>query len=100
MQDREDKERQNRATNIIIKGVKNYGKNECTLDFAREFLKNKLLWQGQICQAWRVGKFNGERAGPIKVIMPSLHDKYIIVSKKHLLRGSCFFLEVDFTVRQ
>ena len=80
--------------------MKDYGKNECTLDFARDFLKDKLLWQGQICQAWRVGKFNRERARPIKVIMPSLHDKYIILSKKHLLRGSWFFLEEDLTVTQ
>ena len=100
MQDRESKERHDRETNIIIKGVKDYGKNECTLDLARDFLKDKLLWQGQICQAWRVGKFNGERARPIKFIMPSLRDKYIILSKKHLLRGSCFFLEEDLTVKQ
>ena len=46
MQDSEGKERQNRAANIIIKGVKDYGKNECTLDLARDFLKDKLLWQG------------------------------------------------------
>ncbi len=100
MQDSEGKERQNRAANIIIKGVKDYGKNECTLDLARDFLKDKSLWQGQICQAWRVGKFNDERARPIKVIMPSLRDKYIILSKKHLLRGSRFFLEEDLTVKQ
>jgi hypothetical protein len=52
MQDRESKERQDRAKNIIIKGVKDYGKNECTLDLARDFLKDELQWQGQICQAW------------------------------------------------
>ena len=43
MQHREGKERQNRAANIIIKGVKDYGKNECTLDLARDFLKDKFL---------------------------------------------------------
>ena len=42
MQDREGKERQNRVANIIIKGVEDYGKNECTLDLARDFLKNKF----------------------------------------------------------
>ena len=42
MQDRESKERLDRATNIIIKGVKYYGKNECTLDLVRDFLKEKL----------------------------------------------------------
>jgi hypothetical protein len=100
MQDRESKERHDRATNIIIKGVKDYGKNECTLDLARDFLKDKLQWQGQICQAWRVGKPNGERARPIKFIMPNLCDKDIILSKKQFLRGSRFFLEEDLTVRQ
>jgi hypothetical protein len=49
MQDTENKERQGRATNIIIKGVREYGKNECTLDLASEFFKDKLFWQGQIC---------------------------------------------------
>ena len=67
------------------------GKNEFTLDLARDFLKDKLQWQGQICQAWRVVKLNGERATPIKVIMPNLRDKDIILSKKHLLRGSRVF---------
>ena len=98
MQDREIKERQDRATKIIIKRVKDYGKNECTLDLARDFLKDKLQWQGKIFQAWRVGKFNGERVRPI--ILPSLHDKDIILSKKQLLRGSRFFLEEDLNIIQ
>jgi hypothetical protein len=49
MQSRQNKERQGRATNIIIKGVREYGKNERTLDLTSEFLKDKLLWQGRIC---------------------------------------------------
>ena len=32
--------------------------------------------------------------------MPRLCDKYIILSKKQLLRGSQFFLEEDLTVRK
>lgn len=99
MQDRESKEKQDRATSIIIKAVKDYGKND-TLDLARDFLKDKLLWQGQLYLTWKVGKFNSERARPIKVFMPGLRDKYIIRNKKHLLRGSRFFLEEDLTVRQ
>ena len=63
-------------------------------------MKDKLLWQAQIRQAWRVGKFNGERVKAIKVIMPTLRDKYIILSKKHLSRGSRFFLEEDLIVRK
>jgi hypothetical protein len=100
MQDRESKERQDRATSIIIKGVKDYGKNECTLDLERDCLKDKLQWKRQICQAWRVGKPNGERARPIKVIMANLRDKDIIISRKKFLRGSQFFLEEDLTIRQ
>jgi hypothetical protein len=80
--------------------VEDYGKNECTLDLARDFLKDKLQWQGKICQAWKVGKPNGERSRPIKVIMPNLCDKYIILSRKQFLRGSWFFLEEYLTVRQ
>ena len=80
--------------------MKDYGKNECTLDLARDFLKDKLQWQGKICQAWKVGKSNGERSRPIKVIMPNLRDKDIILSRKHFLRGSWFFLEEDLTVRR
>jgi hypothetical protein len=100
MQDREIKERQVRAANIIIKGVRDYGKNECTLDLASDFLKDKLLWQGRICQAWRVGKPSDERARPIKVIMSSTRDKQILLGKKQLLRGSRFFLDEDLTIRQ
>ena len=80
--------------------MEDYGKNECTLDLARDFLKDKLQWQGKICQAWKVGKPNGERTRPIKVIMPNLCDKEIILSRKQFLRGSRFFLEEDLTVRQ
>jgi hypothetical protein len=100
MQYRERKKEQDRETNIIVKGVKDYGKNECTLDLARDILKDKLQWQGQICQLWRVGKPNSERARPIKVIMPILRGKDIILSRKQFLRGSRFFLEEDLTVRQ
>jgi hypothetical protein len=92
MQGRENKERQDRAANIIIKGVREYRKNECTLDLASEFLKDKLFWHGRICQAWRVGKPSGERARPIKVIMSSIHDKQILLGKKQLLRGSRFLM--------
>jgi hypothetical protein len=80
--------------------VREYGKNECTLDLASEFLKDKLLWQGRICQAWRVGKPSGERVRPIKVIMSSIRDKKILLGKKQLLRGSLFFLDEDLTIRQ
>jgi hypothetical protein len=34
MQYRESKKGPDRATNIIVKGVKDYGKNECTFDLA------------------------------------------------------------------
>jgi hypothetical protein len=100
MECRENKERQGRAANIIIKGVREYGKNERTLDLTSEFLKDKLLWQGQIFQAWRAGKPSGKRARPIKVIMSSICDKQTLLGKKKLLRGSRFFLDEDLTIRQ
>ena len=80
--------------------MREYGKKKCTLNLASEFLKDKLLWQGRICQAWRVGKPSGERARPIKVIMSSIHDKQTLLGKKQLLRGSSFFLDEDLTIRQ
>ena len=39
-QGKETKERQDKATDIIIKGVRDYGKNECTLELANDFLKD------------------------------------------------------------
>ena len=99
IQDNEIRERQVRAANVIIKGVRDYGENEGTLDFAREFLRDKMGWQGRICQVWRVGKPSNERARPIKVTMSSARDKQILLSKKQLLRGSRFFLK-DLTIRQ
>ena len=39
-QGKETKERQDKATNIIIKGVRDYGKNECTPELANDFLKD------------------------------------------------------------
>ena len=99
-QDKEVKERQLRASNIIIKGIKDYGEGEHTLDLTRDFLQDVLLWQGQICQAWRVGKPHAERNRPIKVVMPSISDKQNLLNKKQLLRGSRFVLEEDLTMRQ
>ena len=78
--------------------MRDYGKNECTLELTSDFLKDKLLWQGQIFQAWRVGKPSDERARPIKVIMASARDKKTLLIKKHLLKGSRFFLEEDLTI--
>ena len=80
--------------------MREYGKNECTPELASDFLKDKLNWQGQIFQAWRVGKPGDERARPIKVIMESARDKQTILIKKHLLKGSRFFLEEDLTIMQ
>ena len=80
--------------------MRDYGENEGTLDLARDFLSDMMLWQGRICQAWRVGKPSDERARPIKVTISSTHDKQILLSKKQLLRGSLFFLEEDLTIRQ
>lgn len=99
-QGREIKERQSKATNVIIKGVKEYGRGEHNLDLARDFLRDMVAWQGQICQAWRVGKFCDEKTRPIKVIMSSICDRQGVLSKKQLLRGSLFFLDEDLTVRQ
>ena len=45
IQDDEISERQVRAANIIIKGVRDYGENEGTLDLARDFLSDMMLWQ-------------------------------------------------------
>lgn len=92
-QGREFKERQDRVANVIIKGVRDYVKNKHTLDLAREFLRDKLLWQGQIYQAWRIGKLYDEKNRPIKIILSSVRDKQNLLSKKQLLRGSRFFLD-------
>jgi hypothetical protein len=43
MKSREKKERQGREANIIIKGVREYGKNERILDLTSEFFKDKLF---------------------------------------------------------
>ena len=47
-----------------------------------------------------MGKPSGERARPIRVIMSSIRDKQMLLGKKQLLRGSCFFLDEDLTIRQ
>jgi hypothetical protein len=99
MQDREIKEIQVISTIMIIKGLREYVKKECTLDLASEFFKHKLFWQGRIFQAWRVGKPNDERDRPIKFIMSIIRDKQVLLSKKKLLRGSFIFLDEDFTIR-
>ena len=82
IQDNEIRERQVRVANIIIKGVRDYGENECMLDLARDFLRDKMLWKGRICQVWRVGKPSDKRSRPIKVTMSSTHDKQILLRKK------------------
>lgn len=60
-QEIEQKERQDIKTNFIIRGIRDYGKNESTLNLTRDFLKEKLHWKGQICQERRVGRICEER---------------------------------------
>ena len=81
-EDREFRERQIRESNIIIKGIKDYGEGDHTLDLTRDFLQEVLLWQGQISQAWRVGKPYGEKGRPIKVVTHNICDKHNSMNKK------------------
>ena len=67
---------------------------------AREFLKEKLHWKGEIFQARRVGKICEERPRPIKVTMETVQDKHQLLRKKKLLKGSHFFLDEDLTIKQ
>ena len=99
-QEREHKERKERETNFIIRGIRDYGNNESTFNLTREFLREKLQWRGKICQARRVGKICEERPRPIKVIMASVQEKHHLLSKKKLLKGSHFFLDEDLTSKQ
>lgn len=82
---------------FIIRGISDHGKNESTLNLTRDFLKEKLHWRGQICQARRVGKICKRRPLPIKVIMASVQDKHYLLSKKKLLKGLHLFLDEDLT---
>jgi len=40
--EREHKDKKDRETNFIIRGISDYGKNESTLNLTRDFLKDKL----------------------------------------------------------
>ena len=48
IQIKEEHDRQSKATNIIIKGLRDFGENERTNTLARDFLKDKLKWMGSI----------------------------------------------------
>jgi len=41
----EEKERHEKMSNIIIKGVRDYGEKEDTYFLARDFLSNMLQWK-------------------------------------------------------
>jgi len=41
-QEREHKERKERETNCIIRGIRDYGKNGSTFNLTRDFLREKL----------------------------------------------------------
>lgn len=87
-------------THFIIRGIRDYGKNESTLNLTRDFVKEKLQWKGQICQTRRVGKICEERPRPMKVAMESVQDKHHLLGKKKLLKDSHFFLDEDLTNKQ
>ena len=53
---KEEKDKQDKATNVIIKGLKDYGEKERTNMLARDFLRDKLNWTGYISQANRIGR--------------------------------------------
>lgn len=98
-QEREHKERKDREIKFIIRGIRDYGKNESTLNLTRYFLKEKLHWKGKIYQARKVWKICEERPQPIKVTMASVQDKHQQLGKK-LLKSSHFFLDEDLTNKQ
>jgi hypothetical protein len=48
---KEEKDKQGKAANIIIKGLRDIGENERTNILVRDFLKDKLKWTGCIHHA-------------------------------------------------
>ena len=44
-------------TNFIIRGIRDYRKNESTLNLTRDFLKEKLHWKGKFAKQGGLGGY-------------------------------------------
>ena len=70
---KEEHDKQSKATNIIIKGMRDFGENERMDTLARDFLKDKLKWTGSIHQASRIGrKLEGKKYRHMRVSLRSI----------------------------
>ena len=98
---REEKERNEKAANIVIKGLRDYGEQEKTTDLVKDFFKDQLDWHGTTIQSQRIGKWiRGGKDRHVRVTMRSTGDKNIIFSKRKFLRGTHIYLDDDLTITQ
>jgi len=89
------------CTNIIIKGLRDYGENEWTDILARDFLKDQLKWIGCIHQVSRIRKkVEGGIDRHVRVILRSIEDKNMILRNRGLIRGTHIYLDEDLTLAQ
>ena len=101
IQIKEEHDRQSKATNIIIKGLRDFGENERTDTPARDFLKDQLKWTGSIHQASRIGrKLEGEKDRHVRVSLRSIEDRNMILRNRGLLRGTHIYLDEDLNFAQ
>lgn len=98
---REEKDRNDRTMNVIVKGLKDYGENETTKELARDFFKDELQWSGVIQQANRIGKWTeGGKNRHVRVTLEKLEDKSVLLRNKRFLKGTQIYLDEDLTITQ
>ena len=90
---------QERAVNIIIKGLKDYGDCEITKILTHDFLRDKLKWTGKIRQANRIGRSMGMgKNRHVRVTFSNIEDKSAILKNRGLLKDTQIYLNKDLTI--
>ena len=98
---REERDKEEKMTNIIIKGLKDFGKKDKTDILARNFLKDELHWTGGIQQANMIGKIMElGRDRHVRVTLRSMEEKARILKNRGLRKGTRIYLDEDLTLAQ
>ena len=98
---KEEKDRNKKATNLIIKGPRDYGEQESAKELTKNFLRDQLDWNGAILQTQRIGKWiKGSKGRHVRVTMRNTKDKNKILSNRRFLKGTHIYLDDDLAITQ
>lgn len=98
---REENNRNVRAVNVIVKGLKDYDEKETTKELAKDCFRDELQWTGIIQQANKIGKWVKDgKSRHVRVTLANIEDKNRLLRNKKFLKGTQIYLDENLTIVQ